>query len=165
MITLPDFMTDLAAGDWLNFSLKGVFIYFFILWVAVVVWVARDVVGRTRNLPFQVSAIALTIILNIFGLLIYLIIRPQKTLLEHYYEEIEQKTLTENQEVCPHCERPLPLEFRYCPTCSAEARLPCGKCKKLMSNDWATCAYCGAERSSTKKINLAAHTKTKTAKK
>lgn len=165
MIALPELLTNLTAGDWLGLSLKGVFVYFSILWVALVVWVARDVVGRTRNLVFQVLAIVLTILLNIFGLLIYLIVRPQKTLLESYYEEAEQKALTENEEICPHCESPLPLEFRYCPHCSAEARLPCTKCKKLMSNNWSTCAYCGADRGNAKKPNHSEKNKSKSANK
>jgi RNA polymerase subunit RPABC4/transcription elongation factor Spt4 len=146
-----DFLLDFQPGEWLNLSLRGFFVYLFVLWAALVVWVARDVVGRTKNLALQTVAILLTVVLNLFGLLIYLIIRPQKTLLERYYEDLEQKALTEHDELCPACERPLPLEFRFCPGCGAEVRRPCLKCKKLMSKGWQSCAYCGNKKGTGKK--------------
>ena len=149
-----DFLLNFNSSNWINFSVRGVFIYLFILWAAVIVWVARDVVGRTRSLIFQVLAIILVIILNVFGLLIYLIIRPQKTLLEKYQEDIEQKALINEEEVCPHCARSLPLNFQFCPSCGIEVRQHCEKCHKLVSKNWSICPYCGKKKSAHKKIKL-----------
>jgi RNA polymerase subunit RPABC4/transcription elongation factor Spt4 len=147
-----NFFINFDTSDWMGMSLRGVFVYLFILWVAMVVWVARDVVGRSKNLIFQVFAILLTIALNIFGLLIYLIIRPQKTLVEKYHEELEHRALSEVDEVCPDCGKTLPLQFRFCPHCGGEARKHCKKCNKLVSKEWSVCPYCGMKKSTQKKV-------------
>lgn len=136
VFSFPDFQ-NLAI-----FSLKALFIYFFILWAALVIWVARDVVARSRNLIFQVFVILLVIGLNVFGLVIYLIIRPAQTLVENYQVDLEQRALRE-EEVCPSCVRVLPLDFKFCPYCKSQARQSCRKCKRLMSKNWQACAYCG----------------------
>jgi len=58
------------------------------LWLSLIIWVTRDVMYRSHNIAFQVFAILLNIFLPILGLLIYLILRPEKTLLEVYHEEL-----------------------------------------------------------------------------
>jgi RNA polymerase subunit RPABC4/transcription elongation factor Spt4 len=151
MQTLLDFFTNFEPGSWLGITLRGVFVYLFILWVAIVIWVARDSVARSKNLIFQVGAIALAIALNIFGLLIYLIIRPQKTLTESFQQELEQKILSEREDDCQKCGRPLPLEFQFCPGCGEEARHHCRKCHKLITKTWEVCPYCGIKKLEIKK--------------
>jgi len=146
MSILFDWFMNFEAADWLGIALQIVLVYFFVLWAALVIWVARDVVARTKNIAFHVVAILLIIFLNFFGLLIYLILRPQKTLAESYYESLEQKVLGEEEEHCPSCQHDLPLSFHYCPRCGTEARTPCKKCKKLVSKDWQACAHCGAKQ-------------------
>ncbi len=152
MNQILDYLVNFESGDWLGMSLRGVFIYVFVLWAALVIWVARDSVSRSKSLVFQVFVILLVIILNIFGLLIYLIIRPQKTLIEKYHEDLEHKALAENEEFCPKCEKPLPLSFQFCPHCGEEVRKHCKKCHKLVSKSWSTCAYCGAKRSTQRSL-------------
>ncbi len=146
MTELIDYLVNFQPGDWVGMSLRGVFLYVFVVWIAVVIWVARDSVSRSRSLVFQVLMILGTIALNVFGLLVYLIIRPQKTLVEKYHEELERKALAENEESCPTCSKHLPLEFQFCPHCGEEVRHPCKKCKGLVSKNWTICPYCGAER-------------------
>ncbi len=152
MSEILDYFINFDTSDLFGVSLRGVFIYLFVLWVAIVVWVARDVVGRSKNIIFQVFVILLVIVLNIFGLLIYLIIRPQKTLLEKYHEDLEHRALAESEELCPKCEKPLPLFFQFCPHCGEEARKHCKKCHKLVSKNWSVCAYCGSKKSIQKKV-------------
>lgn len=151
---MPEFINSLIEFkdvDWLTLALRAFFVYLFVLWVALVIWVARDVVSRTRSLIFQVASIVLVIALSIFGLFIYLMIRPPKTLLDSYHEDIERKALIESEELCPGCEHPLPLQFRFCPTCGLEARSPCKKCRKLVSKKWPVCPYCGKRKQNEKK--------------
>lgn len=93
MPNLLDFLINLDSLSWLDAAVLGAITYIFVLWAALVVWVARDAVGRTKSIFFQVVAILLVIGLNIFGLVLYLILRPQKTLLEKYFEELEQEAL------------------------------------------------------------------------
>lgn len=143
MINLPTDLLTTSTADWLQFATKIALAYIFLLWAVIIIWVARDAVSRTKNLIFQTCALLLVTFLNFFGLLIYLIIRPQKTLSEKYYEELERKTLSEYEESCTGCGREVGLEFRYCPTCGTEVRVPCKHCKKLASKHWAHCAHCG----------------------
>ncbi|MCF7846074.1 MAG: zinc ribbon domain-containing protein [Candidatus Peribacteraceae bacterium] len=147
-----DYLINFDPTDWMAISLRGVFAYLFVVLVAIVIWVARDVVSRSKNLIFQVFAILLVIVLNLPGLLIYLIIRPQKTLAEKYHETLEHKVLAESEEMCPKCDRPLPLIFQFCPNCGEEARKHCKKCHKLVSKNWSICPYCGTKKSTQKKL-------------
>lgn len=149
---MPDiatFVSSLDSTTLLTLSLRVALAYVCLLWAAIIVWVARDVISRTRRLGLHVAALALVIFLNIFGLIIYLIVRPQKTLVERYYEELEQKALADNPDACPACARELPPLGRYCPTCGTEVRVPCESCKKLVAKTWARCAYCGVDCTAT----------------
>jgi len=70
--------------------IKFFILYFFVLWISLLVWVYKDITNRTDNFFYQfISILIILIFTPIFWILIYLIIRPWKTLLEKYYEEIE----------------------------------------------------------------------------
>lgn len=79
--------------------LDGIFIgaiaYVGVLWVALVSWVVRDVNARSRNIGFKTLSILLTAGLNIFGVLIYLLMRPKKTINERLFEKLELQTFME----------------------------------------------------------------------
>jgi len=74
----------------------AVIIYFGLLWLAIIIWVTRDAINRSKSLLFQVIAILLNIFFPVLGILLYLIIRPNKTTLEHYYEELEHRLILES---------------------------------------------------------------------
>ena len=74
----------------LEMFVKFAVLYFFILWIALIVWVARDISNRTDSIFFQVMCILLIIIMTPLGIGIYLMIRPGKTLFEKYYHEIDE---------------------------------------------------------------------------
>jgi hypothetical protein len=74
----------------------AIIIYAGILWLAVIIWVTRDAIGRSDSLIFQVIAILLNIVFPILGILIYLIIRPGKTTTERYYEDLEHRLILES---------------------------------------------------------------------
>jgi hypothetical protein len=71
------------------------FVYVGLLWFSIIIWVTRDAVQRSNNLLFQAFAILLNILIPILGVLLYLILRPSKTNVERYYEELEHKLLLE----------------------------------------------------------------------
>lgn len=62
-------------------------IYIILLWVSVLVWAGRDIFQRSNSIVFQTFAILLNLIPPPLGVILYLIIRPNKTLNERYYEE------------------------------------------------------------------------------
>ncbi len=73
----------------LEFVFKFLVVYFFIIWVALIVWVIKDISIRTNNLYFQVFCVLLIFVLTPLWVFIYLLIRPWKTLYERYYDEID----------------------------------------------------------------------------
>ncbi len=74
----------------IDLGIKLVLGYFFIIWAAFIIWVIKDVTNRTTNILVQTLAIFIILFFTpIFGLPIYLLIRPRTTLFEQYYEQEE----------------------------------------------------------------------------
>jgi len=73
-----------------EFALKIAIIYFFIIWIALIVWVIKDISIRSNSLFFQSIAVLTILLLSPFWIFIYLLIRPRRTLYDKYYEEIEE---------------------------------------------------------------------------
>ena len=83
-----DFLTnlDLTASDSITSLIKFIIVYLLLMWVSIVVWVIKDVTNRSTNILMHVIGVASTLLFPIFGVCIYLLIRPQRTLFEQYYE-------------------------------------------------------------------------------
>ena len=60
------------------------------LWISLVVWTNRDIRARARDPLVQTLATLLVAVLNLPGVLVYIILRPPRTLEEEY-----QRTLTQ----------------------------------------------------------------------
>lgn len=73
-----------------EFALKLAILYFFITWIALIVWVIKDISIRSNNLFFQIFAVLIILLLSPLWIFIYLLIRPRRTLYDKYYEEIEE---------------------------------------------------------------------------
>jgi ABC-type multidrug transport system fused ATPase/permease subunit len=86
MVTSPSFKTLQLA----------IVVYVGILWLSIIIWVTRDAISRSNSLIFQVFAILLNIGFPVLGTLLYLIIRPGKTVMERYYEELEHRLILES---------------------------------------------------------------------
>lgn len=127
----------------------GILLYLCVLWIAIILWVTKDITNRTNNVVLQIISISLVIFLTpIFGLVIYLIVRPAKTLIEQYYEEFELDLInTEEQfkevEHCPFCNAKTNASFNYCTLCAKEIVKDCVSCKKSVRVNWVACPYCG----------------------
>ena len=129
--------------DWV---IVGILVYLGVLWFALIVWVARDVVNRTNNVLFQIFAILLNIFLPVFGLLVYLIIRPARTLLEKYYEEAEYQLLSEQggtESTCSKCQKQVSQDYLFCPSCSEKLKKRCHHCRHVFPEKYELCPYCG----------------------
>lgn len=142
------FSKDLSTYFELTLILKVVLVYAAALWISLIIWITRDAINRSNNLLFQIFVIILNIILPVFGLIIYLIIRPTRTLLERYYEDLEYRALVDNGEertVCQKCKTDLSSDYIYCPNCADKLRQTCLNCKKEYSKKWKNCPYCGVK--------------------
>lgn len=73
-----------------KFVIQFIVVYFFIMWISLIIWVFKDIRNRTTNVFFQFFCILIPIILTPFGIFIYLLFRPTRTLYEKYFDEIEE---------------------------------------------------------------------------
>lgn len=73
-----------------EFAIKIAIVYFFITWIALIVWVIKDISIRSNSLFFQIFAVLTILLLSPLWIFIYLLIRPRRTLYDKYYEEIEE---------------------------------------------------------------------------
>jgi RNA polymerase subunit RPABC4/transcription elongation factor Spt4 len=116
------------------------------LWVALIVWTYRDIRSRHRDRLVHILAAVLVALLNLPGILVYLILRPARTLEEEYQQTLEEEALLqsiEDQTICPGCERRIQEDWLVCPTCQTKLRKPCHSCRRLMELPWNICPYCG----------------------
>ncbi len=141
MSTDPSFMSNFAL---VLTGFGGAFLV--ALWVSLVVWTYRDIRARARDPLVQILSALLVAVLNIPGVLVYLILRPQKTLEEEYQHTLEEETLLqalEDQTLCPGCERRVREDWQVCPHCQTRLRKPCLHCGRLLELPWNICPYCG----------------------
>ncbi len=116
------------------------------LWLALVIWTWRDIRSRARDPLAQVLAVLVVAALNLPGVLVYLILRPARTLDEDYQRTLEEEALLvsiEDQALCPGCERRVHEDWQVCPNCHTKLKKPCLHCGKLMELSWNICPYCG----------------------
>lgn len=123
--------------------------YFALLWLAIIIWVTKDALQRSNNIFFQAFSILLNIAIPILGILLYLIIRPGKTRMERYCEELERNMLegenTGELNICKKCLTPADKDYSFCPNCGESLKKNCIKCKKSFPNIWNICPFCGNE--------------------
>ncbi len=116
------------------------------LWIGMIVWTFRDIRARTRDVLVQLFMALLVAVLNVPGLLLYLLIRPRETLHEAYERALEQEALLQAIEeplTCPACGETIEKDFVYCPYCHKVLKKVCTTCGRLLHLDWTLCPYCG----------------------
>lgn len=116
------------------------------LWIALIVWTYRDVRARVRDPLVHILSALLVAILNLPGVLVYLILRPPRTLEEEYEHTLEEETLLQALEdlpLCPGCERRVRDDWQVCPNCHTKLKKACHHCGRLMELPWNICPYCG----------------------
>lgn len=116
------------------------------LWISLVIWTYRDIRARARDPLVHTLAALLVAVLNLPGVLVYLILRPQRTLEEEYQRTLEEEALLQALEdlpLCPGCERRVKEEWQVCPNCHTKLKKTCLNCSRLMELPWNICPYCG----------------------
>ncbi len=119
------------------------------LWLSLVIWTFRDMRARSRDVLAQVMAALVVAVLLLPGLLIYLILRPPKTLAEQYEQSLEEEALLqeiEERRVCPGCNRQVDEAWQICPNCLTRLKKSCVSCGKLIDLAWMTCPYCATSQ-------------------
>lgn len=115
------------------------------LWLSLIIWTYRDMRSRSRDVFAAILAAAVVAVLTLPGLIIYLILRPPKTLAETYEQSLEEEALLqeiEEKRVCPGCGRQAHEDWVICPNCLTKLKKPCAHCGRLMDLPWNVCPYC-----------------------
>jgi len=119
-----------------------------VLWLALAYWALKDARARSDNVVFHLVAMVLNLVLPIFGLVVYVLIRPTMTLVEERALEIEAEVLAgplpeaEDIRPCPACGREIEKDFVLCPYCHTRFAKRCPSCRKSVRLGWTVCPYC-----------------------
>jgi RNA polymerase subunit RPABC4/transcription elongation factor Spt4 len=116
------------------------------LWLSLVIWSYRDIRQRARDPLARILAVLVVAVLFLPGIIIYLILRPPRTLEEEYQQTLEEEALLQSIEessLCPGCGRRTRENWTVCPNCHTKLRKACHQCGKLMELPWNLCPYCG----------------------
>ncbi|MFN8522649.1 MAG: zinc ribbon domain-containing protein [Chloroflexota bacterium] len=130
----------------LRIGLTVITAYLVALWIASVWWTFRDIRSRTNDPFLQVAATLLVVVFSFAGLLIYVILRPTKTLSQLYEESLEEEAFLQGIQVhsaCPVCKQRAEPEFIYCPWCQTRLKRLCSRCEQPMMLRWKACPFCG----------------------
>ena len=73
MFTIPSILITILEGI---FAVLGA--YFVVFWFAMVLWTFQDIRRRTRDWLVRIICVLLVFVFTIPGLIIYLIVRPQR---------------------------------------------------------------------------------------
>jgi RNA polymerase subunit RPABC4/transcription elongation factor Spt4 len=116
------------------------------LWLSVILWTAKDIRSRSDERLAQILAVLIVALLTLPGLLLYLLLRPQRTMEEAYQSSLEEEAMLASltgRLTCPGCARQVEHDWRICPTCSTLLRKSCADCGRMLDLSWNVCPYCG----------------------
>jgi RNA polymerase subunit RPABC4/transcription elongation factor Spt4 len=116
-----------------------------VFWLAMVIWTYRDMRARSRDGLSLVFVTGLVLLLNVPGLLIYLLLRPRETLSEAYERSLEEEALLqeiEEKPTCPGCKQRVQTDWQACPSCHTRLKRPCVRCGHVLELSWDMCPYC-----------------------
>lgn len=131
------------------FVVSGLVAFGLALWFSIIVWTFMDIRSRSRDKMVWVFATLLVFLFNIFGLVVYLILRPHETLMQAYERSLEEEALLqeiEERPICPNCRHRVEHDYRVCPNCLNKLKDVCRNCDRLVELDWTVCPYCAVER-------------------
>lgn len=134
----------------LDFNIFGTLLFLIlgIFWFVLVGWVWIDSGERTSNRKARIVYMLLVLILNIPGLIIYLIVRPSETIEQIYWADLERRYLKyETAELgdCPECGSQLFPGYHFCANCGCDIKKKCPSCGVMISKAAKYCAHCGAK--------------------
>ena len=127
------------------------------LWLALIFWTYRDIRSRARDPLARILATLVVAVLFLPGIVIYLILRPSRTLEDEYQNTLEEEALLQSIEEipqCPGCGRRTQERWIICPSCHTKLKKSCHQCGKLMELPWNLCPFCGAVAPGMRRENM-----------
>lgn len=147
MPQLPDLS---GLGRLLELFILFLGAYLFAVWVSMIIWTIRDIRSRSRDIFAQMLAVALVLVFNVAGLLLYFILRPREPLADKYERELAEEAMLqdiEERQVCPVCHHKITAEYLICPNCHTKLHKKCENCGRVLNLKWGVCPYCGEPQS------------------
>ncbi len=132
----------------LRIGITVVVAYLVALWLASIWWTFRDIRARTTDMFLQIAATLLVAVFSFPGLLIYVILRPPKTLAQLYEESLEEEAFLQGIQVhnsCPVCKQRVEGDFIFCPWCQTRLKRTCARCERPLMLRWKMCPFCGQQ--------------------
>jgi hypothetical protein len=115
--------------------------------VAIVIWTYKDARKRTDD-PIMVATFTAISMLPLFGVLIYMLVRPSEYMADVRERELEIRALERQlgrQERCPYCKSHIEGDYLSCPVCTTKLRQQCTGCDKPLDPRWVICPFCETE--------------------
>ena len=115
--------------------------------VAIVIWTYKDARKRTDD-PIMIATFTAISMLPVFGVLIYMLVRPSEYLADVRERELEIRALERQlgrQERCPYCKSHIEGEYLSCPVCTTKLRQSCTGCERPLDPRWVMCPFCETE--------------------
>jgi hypothetical protein len=144
-------MLAFDVGSLLPIGIVLLVTYVALLLVALAYNVVRDARRRSDSIVFAIVAFLLAFVPPFLGGLIYLVVRPPRTLAEERSLDLEQQILAEpptdvpETRPCPTCGRDIEEEFVICPYCRTQFARRCALCERRLRLGWPVCPYCATE--------------------
>ena len=126
---------------YLGLSLAGI-------WISLIFWTIKDITTRSRSWIARILAPALVLVFFIFGLVIYLLLRPKKTMEDEFTEKLSEEVLIQSLDkpsFCSGCQLEISSNWLYCPSCKKQLLKPCVKCGNNLDVSWELCPFCATE--------------------
>jgi RNA polymerase subunit RPABC4/transcription elongation factor Spt4 len=147
---MPDINLENAGNIFLGVSVyAGMVLAAF--WLAMVIWAYRDMRARSRDGLAQLVVAVVVAVLNVPGLIIYLLLRPRETMAEAYERSLEEEALLqeiEEKPTCPGCKQRVREAWQVCPACHTRLKKGCTRCNKMLELSWTLCPYCATPQNS-----------------
>lgn len=138
-----------------------VILFLLLVWIAMGIYVFMDLRKRGKGFLISILGGLVVFIFNLPGLIVYLILRPNKTSEEQEWEELERLFISQDvdgHKVCSGCRSVVKPEHLFCPSCGLQYRSRC-ECGELIDNEWRFCPYCKRENLSFNVISAAQQNK------
>ncbi len=140
-----------AISTFMESSVFKIFVVMFqlfivVFWFAQVGWTYRDANLRATSGTYWG---AVTFFFPVFGLFVYLLLRPPEFAADRRERDLEIKTkqamLRNSLLNCPACHKLIEKEFLLCPHCRKKLKNECPKCNKALNLSWTICPFCKSQ--------------------
>ena len=114
----------------------------FLIWISALIWVIKDANARSSSFWFQfLSAIIILLFTPIFGILLYIAIRPQWW---KWDKTPRRDAIFQTTQICENCWEFNNIQNLYCTSCWENLCTTCRECENRYSKNYAYCPNCGA---------------------